>query len=400
MVDFETTETQKQIVGTAHDFGKDVAGPAEFELDRMPDPNETFKSDTFWKVLGQAFELGFHKMAIPEELGGLGLTPQTIGMVWEEFGRWAPGIAASLIPGAIVPQLISFLAPDNKELVDKYVVPYCEDTKADLISGWCSSEPEVGSDGKNYYDPNVRHHTGAKKTDTGWSITGTKSGFISNGGIAHVLVVFACVDPSMGLRGSGTFVAPGDAPGVTRGKALDKIGLRALNQTEVFFDDVEIPEDYMIFPPGEQYPMLHHAIVTVGNLGVGYLAVGLMRAAYEEALEHSKTRVQWGKPIFEHQLIAEKLMKCYQAIESARAFLWKGSWLSTKNFPGDLKTSLAAKIYATEQAVHHTSEMVQVFGGYGISKEYNVEKYSRDAKLLRIMDGTNETLLFTAAAEL
>jgi alkylation response protein AidB-like acyl-CoA dehydrogenase len=143
--------------------------------------------------------------------------------------------------------------------------------------------------------------------------------------------------------------------------------------------------------------MLHNAIITVGNLAVGYLAVGLMRAAYEHALEHCKSRVQWGKPIFEHQLIAKKLFECWQAIEACRAFLYKGSWLSKENFPGDLKTSLGAKIFATEMAVTHTAEMVQTLGGYGISREYPVEKYARDAKLLKIMDGANEILMTKAA---
>jgi len=398
MIDFELTETQRHIVETAREFGQEVLKPAEIELDKIADPEEVFKSDLFWKVMAQAFELGFPKMAIPEEHGGLGLDAQTIGLVWEELSRWGAGFVAGLIPSSVAPQLILFLAPDNKELIDKYVVPFCEDNTAKMISAWGSSEPEVGSDGKNYYDPNVKHHTKAVKIDGGYSITGTKSDFVSNGGIASFYIAFANLDPSLGIRGSGTFVVPGDAPGLSRGKALDKIGLRTLNQTSLFFDNVEIPENYMIFPPGEMYPMLHNSIVTVGNLGVGYVAVGLMRAAYEEALEHSKQRVQWGKPIFEHQLIAQKLFKCFQAIESARAFLWKGSWLCKTNFPGDLKTSIAAKVYATDAAVKHTAEMVQILGGYGISKEYPVEKYSRDAKLLKIMDGTNETLITKAAA--
>ena len=146
--------------------------------------------------------------------------------------------------------------------------------------------------------------------------------------------------------------------------------------------------------------MLHNSIITVGNLAVGYLAVGLMRAAYEHALKHARERVQWGRPIFEHQHVAKKLFECHMAIEAARAYLQKGSWLSKESFPGDLKTSLGAKIFATELAVKHTAEMVQVLGGYGISKEYPVEKYARDALLLRIMDGTNETLMNKAAAHL
>jgi alkylation response protein AidB-like acyl-CoA dehydrogenase len=398
MVDFEQTDTQRQFVQTAQDFGRKVLRPAEIELDRLADPDQVFQGDLFWDVLGQAFGLGFHKMGLAETFGGLGLDPSTTGMIWEELGRFGAGFAASLLPGAAVQQLIALLAPHNQELVERYVLPYAQDTTGRKISAWGSSEPNVGSDGSNYYDTAIRHHTSAIKKGDRYLINGTKSNFVSNGGIADVYLVFACVEPSQGLRGSGAFVIPGDAKGVAREKALDKIGLRTLNQAAVFFDDVEIPEHYMIFAPGDDYPMLHNAIITVGNLGVGYLAVGLMRAAYEEALAYSRERVQWGKPIFEHQLITKKLFDIFMSIESARAFLWKASWLCKTSFPGDLKMSLAAKIYATEQAVRQTAEMVQVLGGYGISKEYPLEKYARDANLLPIMDGTNQTLLMKAAA--
>ncbi len=398
MVDFEVTETQQMIVGTARKFGKEIMKPAEVALDRIADPEEVFGSDLFRDVMAKAYELGFHKMSLPEQYGGLGLDAQTTGMVWEELGRWGPGFAAGLVSAATVPRLVSFLAPDKQELVDKFVIPFCEDQKAGHISGWCSSEPEVGSDGKNYYDSKIRHFTSAARTENGYVINGAKSDFISNGGIASVYLVVACVDPSMGIRGSGAFLIPADLPGVTTGKPLDKTGLRTLNQAAVFFDDVEIPESYLLFPHGEGYPVLHNSIITVGNLGVGYLAVGLMRAAFEDAIEHARERIQGGKPIIEHQLIASKLFRIYQAIESARALLWKGSWLCKTSFPGDLKTSLTAKVYATDQAVEHTAEMVQVLGGYGISREYTLEKYSRDANLLKIMDGTNETLMLKAAA--
>ena len=398
MVDFARTETQQQLVDTAREYGREVLQPAEIALDRVPDPNEVFSRGLFWDALSKAFRLGFHKMGLPENFGGLGLDPSTTGMIWEELARYGAGFTASLLAGAVVQQLIGILAPHNRDLVDRYLTPYAEDETGRRISAWGSSEPEVGSDGSNYYDVKVRHHTRAVRNGNRYVLNGAKSSFISNGGIADVFLVFACVDPSMGLRGSGAFVVPGDAPGVKRGKSLDKVGLRVLNQAPVFLEDVEIPEHYMVFPPGDQYPMLHNAIITVGNLGVGYLALGLMRAAFEETLAYAKVRVQWGKPICEHQLIARKLFEIFTAIESARALLWKASWLCKTGFPGDLRTSLAAKIYATEQAVRHTSEMVQVLGGYGISKEYTLEKYARDAKLLPIMDGTNETLLIKAAA--
>ncbi|MCC7386601.1 MAG: acyl-CoA dehydrogenase family protein [Deltaproteobacteria bacterium] len=400
MVDFSITQEQKQIVGLARELGREVLYHAEIKLDRIGDAEETFQSKIFWGALAQAFELGFNRMAIPEALGGLGLDPQTTGMVWEELARWAPGFAATLMPGAVVPQLISFLAADRKEMIDRFVTPYVEDLTGRRITAWCSSEPEVGSDGSNYEDAKVHHHTRAVKEANRYVLTGAKSDFVSNGGIAHDYIVFACVDPSLGLKGSGTFVVPADSPGLSKGRALSKTGLRVLNQAPVVLEGVEIPESSLLFPYGEGYPMLHNSIVTVGNLAVGYLAVGIMRAAYEHALKHSKERVQWGRPICDHQHVSRKLFECHLAIETARAYLWKGSWLSKESFPGDLKTSLGAKIYATEMAVKHTAEMVQVLGGYGISKEYPVEKYARDALLLRIMDGTNETLMNKAALHL
>jgi len=400
MIDFEMTEAQKQIVATARDFGKEILMPAETRLDLLSEPEAVAKSDLFWKAMEQAYQLGFHKMALPEQFGGLGLDPQTTGMVWEEIARWGPGFAASLMSGSVAYQLIAFIAAGNKDLVEKYLVPFCQKDQARLISAWGSSEPEVGTDGSNYIDPKVHHFTNAVKKGDRFIINGTKSNFVSNGGIAKLYIIFACVDQSMGIKGSGAFIVPADARGVSRGKALDKVGLRVLNQSPVFFEDVEIPEHYQIFAHGEGYPMLHNSIITVGNIGVGYLAVGLMRAAYENALEYAGRRVQWGKPIREHQLIASKLFEIFQAIESARAFLWKASWLSKQKFPGDLKTSLAAKVYATNQAVRQTSEMVQVLAGYGISKEYPLEKYARDSQLTRIMDGTNEILTMKAAAYL
>lgn len=398
MIDFTLDETQRQMIETARKFGEDVLRPAETALDLMADPVEVFKDDLYWKSMNQAFELGFNKMAFPEDVGGLNLDPITNGMVWEELGYHGAGFAASLMSCAVAQRLITFLAPDNQELIDKYVIPFCNDTEACNMSAWGSSEPDIGSDGKNYFDPSVRHRTTAVKKSDRYIINGTKSNFISNGGVAGLYIVFANVDPSLGIRGSGAFLVPADAEGITKGNAIDKLGLRVLNQAPIYFDDVEIPESHMIFPPGEGYPFLHHSIITVGSVGVGYMALGVMRAAYEHALNYSKERVQWGKPIYEHQLIAHKLYEAHQAIETARLLLWKASWMCKAAFPGDLKTSLTARIYATEQAYRHTADLLQVLGGYGISKEYPMEKFMRDARLLPIMDGTNETLMIKAAS--
>lgn len=397
MIDFSLDETQRHLINTARDFGKEVLGPAELKLDKMADQNEIFETELFWDVLKQAFELGFHKMGLLEMHGGLGFDPNTIGLVWEELGRWGIGFTASLIASSVVPQMISIFAGNKKDLVNQYVKPFCEEDDPKKISAWGSSEPNVGSDGKRYYDKEVRHASSAVKKGDKWILSGTKSNFVSNAGIADSYIVFCCVDPSMGLRGSGAFLMPADFPGVEKSKALQKVGMRTLNQAPIFFDEVEVPEEYLIFPNGEGYPMLHKSIITVGNLSTGYLGVGLMRAALEDAMAYAKERVQGGKPIVEHQIVARKLHDAFTSIETARSLLWKGSFLCRTKFPGDTKTSLTAKVYATNCAARVTAEMVQILGGYGISEDYPLEKYMRDAPLLQVMDGSNDTLAMHAA---
>ncbi|MBN2567957.1 MAG: acyl-CoA dehydrogenase family protein [Deltaproteobacteria bacterium] len=397
MIDFLPSEEQLEIRELASRFAREVIRPAEIELDRITNPEEVFKSEVFRNVMKRAYELGFHKMGIKEEYGGLGLGPMTTALVWEELAAGGVGITATLLAGAVVPLFLSIIASSKKNLIDNYVRPYCEDTEATHISAWGSSEGNIGSDGSNYYDTEVCHETRAFKESKEWIINGAKSSFVSNGGIASVYLLFACVDPSMGICGSAVFLVP-DGKGITKGKALDKIGMRALNQADVCFDDVHIPEDYMIFPHGEGYPMMHNAIKTTGNIGVGYLAVGLLRSAYEEALSYAKERVQFGKPIIEHQAVAFKLFDAYQAIEAARALLWKASWALANKFLGDLKLSAAGRVFATNMAMKHTVEMVQILGGYGISREFTLEKYMRDAKLLQIMDATNEIMTIKGAA--
>jgi alkylation response protein AidB-like acyl-CoA dehydrogenase len=400
MIDFQQSPEQLEIIGLASRFGKTQLEPAEIAIDRISDPEAAFKSDAYRQTMAAAFELGFHKMTIGEQYGGLGLDPTTVGPVWEELARYGIGFAASLLAASVVPGIISVLAPHNERLVETYNKPFCEDTTGTWLTAWCSGEAHLGSDGKNYDDLSIHHKAKAVKVDGGYRLNGTKSAFVSNGGVARALVIFASLFPEKGLRGTGMFVVDGTAAGVSTARAEDRVGLRALNQAAVQLDDVFVPDDALIFPPNDAYPILHRTIMTVGNLGTGYLAVGLMRAAYEEALAYARERVQWGKPIIEHQLVAKRLFEMRAAIESSRALLWKGSWYCAQQFPGDLLTSVTAKITATNLAVKHTAEMVQVLGGYGITRDYKLEKYMRDATLLTIMDGTNDTVMMEVMSEL
>ena len=179
----------------------------------------------------------------------------------------------------------------------------------------------------------------------------------------------------------------------------NKLGLRALNQAEIFFDDVFVPREFLSMPASPAYQMVLERIVTSGNTSVGLIALGVARCAYEEGLAYAKGRRQGGKPIFEHQLIADKLFRAFRSIEAARALLWKSSWLMTKG-QASLPTAMAARTFASDACMDITRDMVQVMGGYGISRENHAEKLYRDAKLLQIMDGTNEVVSMTAAARL
>lgn len=397
MIDFTPTKDQKAIQAMAKKFAREVIRPAEVALDKMADPDAVFASGLFRDTLRQAFELGFHKMGIKEEFGGLGLDPLTTALVWEELAFGGIGFAATLLAAPVAPLFISLLASGKKDLIEQYVRPYCENEDPGNITAWGSSEGNIGSDGSNYYDPKVRHETRAVKDNGEWVIDGAKSSFVSNGGIADLFLLFANVDPAKGIPGSGIFLVP-LGEGVKRGKAMDKIGMRVLNQADISFDNVRVPLDNMLTPPGDMYPIMHNAIKTVGNIGVGYLAVGTMRAAYEEALAYAKERVQFGKPIIQHQAVGFRLFECFQAIEAARGLLWKASWTLANVPMGDLKLSAAARVFATNAAMKHTVEMVQILGGYGVSKEYTIEKHMRDAKLLQIMDATNEIMSIKAMA--
>ena len=265
MINFELDPEQKEIIELAKNFAIKVLGPAETELDKITDPKDVFQNEMFKNAMQSAYELGFHKMNLPEACGGLGLNSITIGHVWEEIAYHAPGFAATLMSAGTVPSVVLFLSAHNKKLVEQFVVPYCLDKTGTQVTAWGSSEPNVGSDGCNYYDTNIRHHTTATKTPNGFKLSGTKSDFISNGGIANNYLIFACVTPELGIRGSGTFLVPRNTPGVSTGRTLDKIGLRTLNQSAMFMQDVEIPEEFMIFPPGDGFVMLHNAIHTLPN---------------------------------------------------------------------------------------------------------------------------------------
>ena len=398
MVDFALPEETEKIRDMTREFARQELRPAGVELDRIPNPEEAYTSDTMRRVLSRAYEVGFHKMNLPEELGGLGAPPMTHIVVQEELAVGDAGLASHLL---VAPMIIGVAASarDRHPFYNEYLDAFVNDTKGEHSGAWAITEPHHGSDLFQFGQPEIHMEAIAVKDGDDYVVNGQKSAFVSNGWLADSFLLMVGLDGTQGMEGTATFAIPGNLPGLSRGKPLNKLGLRALNQAEVFFDNVRIAPEFLVLPGGAAYKALVERIVTAGNTAVGTLAVGVARAAYEEALAYAKQRIQGGAVIFQHQVVKLKLFNAYRQIEAARALLWKSSWLLSIGQP-HMPTAMAARTLASDMALQVTADMVQIFGGYGISKEHPVEKFYRDAKLLQIMDGTNEVVSLKAAEQL
>jgi len=266
------------------------------------------------------------------------------------------------------------------------------------------TEPEHGTDvltpfTPQFKDPNISGQCRATLDGDEWVIEGQKSAWVSNGPVATHCLLYPTIDPSLGMSGGGICIVPLNLDGIRKGKPLDKIGQRALCQGEIFFDGVRIPKDYMLIDE-ESYESMLDLTLSTANAFIGTVHVGVARAAYEEALNYAKNRIQGGKSLFEHQLIKHKLFNMFTRIETARAFSRAAMIYNYSNTPPKIEYSIAAKVYCSNIAFEVTNEAIQIFGGNGLSREYPVEKFFRDARAGRIEDGANDTLMITAAHHL
>jgi alkylation response protein AidB-like acyl-CoA dehydrogenase len=400
MVDFDLGEEIETLRDHVRGFGQDCLAPAERALDRIPDPAEAYGSEQMRSALSAAYDFGLHKLYLPKEAGGVGAPQAASPIIQEELAAAGGGLASHFLVAPIVANMIaSSGAVSRHPFYRDYLEAYVEDKAGRHSSAWAITEPNVGSDLFDFQRPENHLECKATPEGDGFILNGAKSAFVSNGWLSDSLLLMVAMEPEKGMLGTGVFLMPGDLPGMSRGKPLDKLGLRALNQAEIFFDEVVVPREFLLLPPSPAYQPMLERIVTGGNTSVGLIALGVARSAYEHGLAYAKKRRQGGKPIFEHQLIADKLFKAFRCIEASRALLWKSSWLISKG-RGHLPTAMAARTLASDACMEITRDMVQVMGGYGISRESPVEKLYRDAKLLQIMDGTNEVVSMAAAAKL
>ena len=391
------SDTERAIRDTAHRFARDVLRPAGKQLDQLHDPQEVIApGSVLWDVFKKHREAGLSDM----ESATYELSPferaRLRAITSEELGWGDSGLAISL--GVANFHKTFAVMSGRQALVDRYVR-----SGADEIGCWAVTEPDHGSDSltvtePHFADPQVRANCIATKDGDDYIIRGQKSAWVSNGTIATVAALFCTIDPSQGFKGGGVAVVPLDLPGVSRGKPTNKLGQRALNQGEIFFDEVRIPAEYMVVGC-EAYGAVVEQILTGANASMGTIFVGVARAALEHALEYAKGRVQGGVPIIEHQSVKARIFKMFTQVEAARSLSRRVAHYNATN-PPLLQYSIASKVYSTTTAFEVASQALQIFGGNGLTREFPIEKLMRDARASMIEDGCNDLLSLVGASRL
>jgi acyl-CoA dehydrogenase len=394
-IDLGLTEEDKAIKEQAHKFSRDVLRPVGRELDRMAAKDVVAENSPLFDVMKQAYALGYHKAGFPEEVGGLGCTPLQTHIIWEEL-YWGNLGLASCVSLAGWPY-IKLLGSGNQQLIEEFVIPYCACTDGSITGCWAITEPDHGSDTMNvgekfFSDASVRGQLQARLDGDEYVLHGQKSAWVSCAPFASHGMVNVNIDPEQGLSGGGVCILPLNLPGVKRGAPLEKVGQRDLPQGELFFDNVRIPKDWMFITPAN-----YVETGVLGNLGFGntcmsIVALGIARAAFEEAFSWAKQRIQGGKPLAEHYAMKIRLHKMFTNLEAIRAMsraVWQLNLQSNPLYP---EYGFAAKTFCTDTARLVIEEAVQIYSANGLTKEYYIEKLWRDSRALTIEDGENNTL--------
>jgi acyl-CoA dehydrogenase len=368
MIGFSLTEEQEFIRKLARDFARKEMAPRAEHYDQT--------AEFPWEVIEKAHAAGLLNVVIPEEFGGVGAGSLEECLVAEEFFAADAGMGTSIMANNL--GLLPIAMSGSDEQKDSFLTPFLDKP---IMTAFALTESGAGSDVAN-----VR--TSWRRDGDAYVINGTKL-FITNGGVALQYTVFATSEPGKrNPRAFSAFVVPRDAPGVSSGKKENKMGHRCSDTSEVIFDNVRVPAHHLL---GEEGAGFRIAMRTLdkSRAGIAACAVGIARAALEAAVQYAQERQTFGQPLAAHQAIQFMLADMAIKVETARLITWKAAWLSDQGLPNNYESSIA-KCYASDICMEVTTDAVQVFGGYGYSKEYPVERYMRDAKLMQIYEGANQ----------
>jgi alkylation response protein AidB-like acyl-CoA dehydrogenase len=368
MIAFDLTDEQRDLQTLAHNFAEREMRPVAPEYDE--------REELPWDVLNKAAQMGLLSYFIPEKFGGGGFS-DTLSqcLVGEEIFWGCAGIGTTMegISLCATPIMLA----GNEEQKERFLPRFCDPQKP-VLGAFALTEPSAGSDPAALI-------TEAYPDGDEYVLNGYKT-FITNGDIADLLVVFANVDVSRGHKGITAFIVEKDTPGFVPGKKEKKMGIRASHTASMAFEDMRIPAKNRLGEEGEGFAIAMKTFEYT-RTHVAISAVGLARAAYEYALGYAQERIQFGKPIINHQAIAFILADMATQIDAARLLCWRAAYMADQGRPCTKEASMA-KAFSADVAMKVTTDAVQVLGGYGYSREYPVEKWMRDAKIMQIYEGT------------
>lgn len=365
---FDLTDTQRMLRDTCKDFADKELVPNA----RKWDEEQTFPKEAVQK-LG---ELGLMGICVPEEWGGAGADSISYALAMEEISRGcaSTGVIMSVNNSLYCDPVLRF---GNDEQKERWLAPFAAGEKLGCFG---LTEPEAGSDAS-------AQKTVAIRDGDDFLITGSKN-WITNGPQADAMVLFAMTDREKGNRGISAFVVDLDEPGITRAPADRKLGITASGSCSLFFENVRVPASQLLGKEGEGFKVAM-ATLDGGRIGIAAQALGIARAAYELALAYSKERKSFDQPIANHQAISFMLADMATELEAARLLVLRAAGIRDEGRRHSAESAMA-KLYASEMSHRVTHKAIQIHGGYGYSKEYDVERHYRDSRITEIYEGTSE----------
>jgi len=364
---FDLSDDQRMIRDTVRELCRNEFAPHAERWDR-----ETIVPH---EAVTKLAEHGFLGMAIPEEWGGVGYDARTVALVIEEIARVSAALAIMVSVHNSV-GAVPVLKYGNDEQRRRFL-PRLVSRE---LSAFSISEPAAGSDAGHLQSTAVRQ-------DGFYVLNGSKN-WVTNGEQAGIYLVFACTDPSAGQRGISAFVVERGAPGLVVGRPEDKMGLRGSDTVALSLEDLKVPVDQRLGAEGEGFRIAMEAL-DAGRIGVAAQALGVATAAFAEAVRYSQQRTAFGQTLSKIQTIQFKLAEMERRIQCSRLLIQRAAWLKDTGRRFTREAAMA-KLYASEAATWVTHQAIQIHGGYGYVKEYAVERYYRDARVMEIYEGTSE----------
>jgi butyryl-CoA dehydrogenase len=376
-IDFTLSREQEMLRDTVRGFAEEVIKPRAAALDR----SREFPIDNYRRCA----ELGLTGMMVPEEWGGAGFDGVSYVLAIEEVSRAcaSTGVILSVNNSLFCGPLLKFGSESQKK---RYLVPAA---RGETLGAYCLTEPGSGSDA-------AAMRTTAVRRGDDYVLNGSKV-FVTNGEAADAFLVYATQDPALKHKGISAFLVERGFPGLCRGKAEVKMGITCSGSVEIVFEDCRVPAENRLGEEGQGFSIAM-ATLDAGRIGIAAQALGIGRAALEEAVAYSRQREAFGGPISRFQGIQWKLADMATEIDAARLLTWRAAWTRDRKGTCSLEASMA-KLFASETCMRAAKEAVQVHGGYGYINEYTVERLFRDAKITEIYEGTSEIQRLVIARE-